>query len=192
MNERTRELIELDKQYLWHPFTQMADWLKSEPVMIDSAEGFHLIDTEGNRYIDGVSSLWCNVHGHKVKRIDDAVKTQIDKVSHSTLLGLGQSRSIELAEKLIRIAPPDLKKVFYSDNGSTAVEIALKMAYQYFQNRAERKRAKFVALQNSYHGDTIGSVSLGGIEAFHSLYRPLLHIASTAARNSVPFTVWTG
>jgi len=152
----------------------MAEWLKSEPVIIDSAEGFYLIDTEGNRYIDGVSSLWCNVHGHRVKQIDDAIKAQIDKVSHSTLLGLGQTRSIELAERLVRIAPPGLEKVFYSDSGATAVEIGLKMAYQYFQNRGEKKRTEFIALQSSYHGDTIGSVSLGGIEVFHSIFRPLL------------------
>ena len=174
MNERTQKLAELDKKYLWHPFTQMADWLRSEPVIIDSAEGFYLIDTEGNRYIDGVSSLWCNVHGHRVKKIDEAIKAQIDKVSHSTLLGLGQRRSIELAEKLIRIAPAGLEKVFYSDCGATAVEIGLKMAYQYFQNRGEKKRTKFIALQNSYHGDTIGSVSVGGIEKYHSIFKPLL------------------
>ena len=174
MNEPTKKLIELDKKYLWHPFTQMADWLKSEPVIIDSAEGFYLIDTEGNRYIDGVSSLWCNVHGHRVKKIDDAIKAQIEKVSHSTLLGLGQTKSIELAEKLVRITPPALQKVFYSDSGATAVEIALKMAYQYFQNTGERKRTKFIALEGSYHGDTIGSVSVGGIKTFHSIFRPLL------------------
>ncbi|HUW18075.1 MAG TPA: adenosylmethionine--8-amino-7-oxononanoate transaminase [Sedimentisphaerales bacterium] len=174
MNEPTKKLIGLDKKYLWHPFTQMADWLKSEPVIIDSAEGFHLIDTEGKRYIDGVSSLWCNVHGHRVKKIDDAIKAQMDKVSHSTLLGLGQTRSIELSERLIEVAPPGLKKVFYSDSGATAVEIALKMAYQYFQNRGDKKRTKFIALKSSYHGDTIGSVSLGGIDTFHSIFKPLL------------------
>jgi adenosylmethionine-8-amino-7-oxononanoate aminotransferase len=174
MNEQTTKLIELDKEYLWRPFTQMAEWLKSEPVIIDSAEGFYLIDTEGKRYIDGVSSLWCNVHGHRVKEIDDAIKAQIDKVSHSTLLGLGQTKSIELAEKLVRITPANLQKVFYSDSGSTAVEIALKMAYQYFQNTARKKRKKFIALESSYHGDTIGSVSLGGIRTFHHIFRPLL------------------
>ena len=174
MNETTKKLVELDKKYLWHPFTQMADWLKSEPVIIDSGEGFFLIDTEGNRYIDAVSSLWCNVHGHRVKEIDDAIKSQIDKVSHSTLLGLGQNKSIELAERLVRITPANLQKVFYSDSGATAVEIALKMAFQYYQNTGRKKRTKFIALQNSYHGDTIGSVSLGGIETFHSIFRPLL------------------
>jgi adenosylmethionine-8-amino-7-oxononanoate transaminase len=174
MNDTTKRHIELDKQYLWHPFTQMADWLNCEPVVIDSADGFYLIDTEGNRYIDAVSSLWCNVHGHRVKEIDDAIKEQVDKVSHSTLLGLGQTRSIELAEKLIEITPAPLQKVFYSDSGATAVEIALKMAYQYFHNKGDRSRTKFIALENSYHGDTVGSVSLGGIKTFHSIFQPLL------------------
>jgi adenosylmethionine-8-amino-7-oxononanoate aminotransferase len=174
MNTHTKNLIDLDKEYLWHPFTQMADWLATEPVIIDSAEGFFLIDTEGRRYIDGVSSLWCNLHGHRVKKIDDAIKAQLGKVSHSTLLGLGQTKSIELAERLIRIAPNGLTKVFYSDSGATAVEIALKMAFQYYQNLGQKKRSKFIALRASYHGDTLGSVSVGGIGTFHSIFRPLL------------------
>jgi len=174
MNERTRNLIELDKKYLWHPFTQMADWLATEPVIIESAEGFFLIDTEGRRYIDGVSSLWCNLHGHRVKKIDNAIKAQLQNIAHSTLLGLGQTKSVELAEKLIRIAPGSLTKVFYSDSGATAVEIALKMAFQYCQNLGQKTRKKFIALRASYHGDTLGSVSVGGIETFHSIFRPLL------------------
>jgi adenosylmethionine-8-amino-7-oxononanoate transaminase len=174
MNEYTRNLIGLDKKYLWHPFTQMAGWLASEPVIIESAEGFFLIDTKGRRYIDGVSSLWCNLHGHRVKKIDDAIKAQLQKVAHSTLLGLGQTKSIELAEKLIRIAPLGLTKVFYSDSGATAVEIALKMAFQYYQNLGQKTRKKFIALRASYHGDTLGSVSVGGIETFHSIFRALL------------------
>lgn len=174
MNDITGRLIELDKKYVWHPFTQMADWLASEPVIIDSAEGFYLYDTQGQRYIDGVSSLWCNVHGHRVKKIDDAIKTQLDKVAHSTLLGLAQSRSIQLAQKLVAITPANLQKVFYSDSGATAVEIALKIAYQYSYNKGQKKRKKFVALEGSYHGDTIGSVSVGGISAFHCLFKPLL------------------
>jgi len=174
MNKLTKELTGLDKRYLWHPFTQMFDWLRSEPVIIDSAEGFYLVDTEGNRYIDAVSSLWCNVHGHRVKEIDAAIKAQIEKVSHSTLLGLGQTKSIELAEKLVGITPTGLEKVFYSDSGATAVEIALKIAFQYFHNLGETKRTKFIALSDSYHGDTIGSVSLGGIRTFHSIFKPLL------------------
>jgi adenosylmethionine-8-amino-7-oxononanoate aminotransferase len=173
MNKKTEKLISLDKQYLWHPFTQMKVWLDSEPVVIESGEGFYLIDTEGNRYIDGVSSLWCNVHGHRVKKIDDAVRSQLDKIAHSTLLGLAQRQSIELAEKLLKIAPQNLQKVFYSDSGATSVEIALKIAYQYWRNGGI-KRDKFVALGQSYHGDTIGSVSVGGMELFRSIFKPML------------------
>jgi adenosylmethionine-8-amino-7-oxononanoate aminotransferase len=174
LNENTQNLLRADKAYVWHPFTQMAGWLESEPVIIDSAEGFYLIDTEGRRYIDGVSSLWCNVHGHRVKKIDDVIRAQVERVAHSTLLGLGQTKSIELAEKLIAIAPRNLKKVFYSDSGATAVEIALKIAYQYWHNRGQKSRTKFIALENSYHGDTVGSVSVGGIGLFHSIFRELL------------------
>jgi adenosylmethionine-8-amino-7-oxononanoate transaminase len=173
MNNQTQRLIHLDKDYLWHPFTQMKQWLACEPVIIDSGDGFYLIDTEGKRYIDGVSSLWCNVHGHRVKKIDDAIKSQLGKIAHSTLLGLGQTKSIELAEKLIAVAPKNLKKVFYSDSGATSVEIALKIAYQYYYNKGQ-KRDKFIALEQSYHGDTIGSVSVGGIELFHSIFKPML------------------
>jgi adenosylmethionine-8-amino-7-oxononanoate aminotransferase len=173
MNNQTQRLIHLDKDYLWHPFTQMRQWLACEPVIIDSGDGFYLIDTEGKRYIDGVSSLWCNVHGHRVKKIDDAIKSQLDKIAHSTLLGLAQTKSIELAEKLVAVAPKNIKKVFYSDSGATSVEIALKIAYQYYHNKGE-KRDKFIALGQSYHGDTIGSVSIGGIELFHSIFKPML------------------
>jgi len=174
VNNRTKQLIELDKRYLWHPFTQMADWLACEPVIIESGEGFYLIDTEGRRYIDGVSSLWCNVHGHRVRKIDDAIRSQLDKIAHSTLLGLGQTASIELAEKLIQIAPKGLTKVFYSDSGATAVEIAVKIAYQFWQNIGQKGRTKFIALEEAYHGDTVGSVSIGGIELFHGIFKSLL------------------
>lgn len=174
MTTRTQQLIELDKQYLWHPFTQMADWLGSEPVVIESGEGFTLIDTDGNRYIDGVSSLWCNVHGHRVKKIDDAIRVQLDKIAHSTLLGLGQTASIELAEKLVQLAPAGLAKVFYSDSGATAVEIAIKIAYQYWQNIGQTERTKFISLKEAYHGDTVGSVSVGGMDLFHGIFRSLL------------------
>ena len=174
MNAKTQKLIELDKTYLWHPFTQMADWLASEPVIIESGEGFYLIDTEGRRYIDGVSSLWCNVHGHRVKKIDDAIRRQLDKIAHSTLLGLGQTASIELAEKLVQISPEGLGKVFYSDSGATAVEIAIKMAYQYWQNIGQTSKTKFISLKEAYHGDTVGSVSVGGMDLFHGIFKSLL------------------
>ncbi len=174
MNEKTKQLIELDKQYLWHPFTQMADWLADDPVVIESGEGFYLIDTDGNRYIDGVSSLWCNVHGHRVERIDDAIRAQLDKIAHSTLLGLGQTTSIKLAEKLVQITPAGLEKVFYSDSGATAVEIAIKMAYQYAQNIGQTSKTKFISLKEAYHGDTIGSVSVGGMDLFHGIFKSLI------------------
>jgi adenosylmethionine---8-amino-7-oxononanoate aminotransferase len=174
MDERTRQLIDADRKFLWHPFTQMAAWAVTDPLVIEAGEGFELIDAEGRRYIDGVSSLWCNVHGHQVPAIDAAIRQQLDRIAHSTLLGLGQTRSIELAGRLIRIAPPDLSRVFYSDSGATAVEIAVKMAYQYWHNRGDNRRTKFVALRDSYHGDTVGSVSIGGIELFHGIFHSLL------------------
>jgi len=174
MDSRTSQLIALDKQYLWHPFTQMTDWLEGEPVIIDRGEGFYLIDTEGRRYIDGVSSLWCNVHGHRVAAIDNAIRNQLDCIAHSTLLGLGQTRAIELAERLVKIAPPGLEKVFYSDSGATSVEIALKIAYQYWQNIGDKGRTRFIAVRQAYHGDTVGSVSVGGMELFHSIFKSLL------------------
>ena len=174
MKAGAQRLIELDKRYLWHPFTQMADWLDDDPVVIESGDGFYLVDTEGNRYIDGVSSLWCNIHGHRVKEIDDAIRAQLDKIAHSTLLGLGQTTSIELAEKLVQITPAGLEKVFYSDSGATAVEIAIKMAYQYWQNIGQTDKTKFIALKEAYHGDTVGSVSVGGMDLFHGIFKSLI------------------
>lgn len=174
MNTTTHQLAALDKQYLWHPFTQMADWLDSEPVIIDRGDGFYLFDTEGRRYIDGVSSLWCNVHGHRVPAIDNAIREQLDRIAHSTLLGLGQTRAAELAERLVHIAPAGLQKVFYSDSGATAVEVALKIAYQYWQNLGKTTRTRFIAIRDAYHGDTVGSVSVGGMALFHSIFKSLL------------------
>ena len=174
---RSRQLKEWDKRYVWHPFTQMKDYLKEESLIIEEGRGSYLKDTDGKWYLDGVSSLWVNVHGHRNKILDEAIKTQLGKVAHSTLLGLGNEPSIELARGLVEIAPEGLKKVFYSDSGSTAVEIALKMAFQYWQQKREKaakKKKKFVSFTNAYHGDTIGSVSLGGMDIFHKIYKPLL------------------
>ena len=173
-NKMTSDIIALDKQYLWHPFTQMADWLDSEPVVIERGEGFYLIDSERRRYIDGFSSLWCNVHGHRVPAIDAAVREQLDKIAHSTLLGLAQTRAAELARRLVHIAPDGLAKVFYSDSGATAVEIALKIAYQYWQNIGQKNRTRFIAVRDAYHGDTVGSVSVGGMDLFHGIFKSLL------------------
>ncbi|MFH0985991.1 MAG: adenosylmethionine--8-amino-7-oxononanoate transaminase [Candidatus Omnitrophota bacterium] len=171
---RTERWIAKDRKYLWHPFTQMRDWQTDEFLVIERGEGCYLIDTAGRRYLDGVSSLWCNVHGHRVKELDRAIVKQIRKISHSTLLGLTHPTAIELAEKLIKIAPKGLTRVFYSDSGSEAVEVALKMAFQYWAQKGHPQKKKFVKLVNSYHGDTLGSVSVGGIDLFHQIYKPLL------------------
>jgi adenosylmethionine---8-amino-7-oxononanoate aminotransferase len=167
------DLASADRAFLWHPFTQQRGWESEDPVVVERAEGTELVDTEGRRYLDGVSSLWCNVHGHRHPRIDAAVREQLDCVAHSTMLGLSHPPAIELSRRLVEIAPPGLTRVFYSDSGSTAAEIALKMAFQYWHQRGEG-RTRFVCLRDAYHGDTIGSVSVGGIDLFHSLYRPLL------------------
>jgi adenosylmethionine-8-amino-7-oxononanoate aminotransferase len=175
-------LAAADQRHLWHPFTQQRGWANEEPLAIERAEGTDLIDTDGRRYIDGVSSLWCNVHGHRHPAIDDAVREQLDRVAHTTLLGLTHPPAVELAQRLVETAPPGLDRVFYSDSGSTATEIALKMAFQYWQQRGGRaaRRTRFVALENAYHGDTLGAVSVGGIDLFHSAYRPLLFDAIRA------------
>lgn len=175
--DNAQRLIEKDKACLWHPFTPMKQWREADDEpgrLIVAAEGFELIDSHGRRFIDGFGSLWCNLHGHRVPEIDAAIRAQLDRVAHTTLLGHASLPSIELAERLVRLAPAGLEKVFYSDSGATAVEVALKIAYQYFRNRGQTRRRRFLALSQSYHGDTIGSVSLGGIETFHSIFRPLL------------------
>lgn len=172
---KTEHLRRLDKLRLWHPFTQMKGWLTSEPLVIERGEGNYLIDTDGKRYLDGTSSLWVTLHGHRKREIDRAVKAQLDRIAHSTLLGLSNVPSILLADKLVRIAPAGLTKVFFSDNGSTAVEIALKMAFQYWEqkNKNNRKR-KFIAFTGAYHGDTLGGMSVGEIDIFVDKYRALL------------------
>lgn len=184
--EEQRRLEELDKRYIWHPFTQMNDWEKEKTVIVAGGSGSFIEDVEGRRYLDGVSSLWVNIHGHRKKEINDAIKEQIDKISHCTMLGLSNVPAIRLAERLIgvigrsfRPAPasahaPSLSKVFYSDNGSSAVEVALKMAFQYWLHRGVRGKNSFLSLRNAYHGDTLGAVSVGGVDIFHEAFGPLL------------------
>jgi adenosylmethionine-8-amino-7-oxononanoate aminotransferase len=181
-NGRNRQLELDDKQYIWHPFTQMQDYSLEAPLIIEKGEGCTLVDIHGNAYLDGVSSLWTNVHGHRKYRLDLALRQQLDRVAHSTLLGLSNVPAIQFAKKLVGIAPQGLTKVFYSDNGSTAVEIALKMAFQYHHQASGENggRTKFIAFRNAYHGDTIGSVSVGGIDIFHQKYSPLLFHAYKA------------
>jgi adenosylmethionine-8-amino-7-oxononanoate aminotransferase len=168
-------LEKIDKTLLWHPFTQMKNYAKIPSLIIEEGKGSYVKDIMGRWYLDGVSSLWVNVHGHRRKEIDEAIIQQVRKISHSTLLGISNVPAIELAEQLVKIAPRGLSRVFYSDNGSTAVEVALKMAFQFWQQASKKNgKKKFISLKNGYHGDTIGSVSVGGIDLFHGIYKPLL------------------
>ncbi|EIT86491.1 Aminotransferase class-III [Fictibacillus macauensis ZFHKF-1] len=171
------ELEQWDKDYVWHPFTQMQTYRQTNPLIIERGKGSYLYDTEGKAYLDGYASLWVNVHGHSDPELNEALKEQIDKVAHSTLLGSANVPSILLAKKLAEITPGSLSKVFYSDTGAASVEIALKIAYQYWKNKdATRyaKKNKFISLDEAYHGDTVGAVSVGGMDLYHRIFRPLL------------------
>jgi adenosylmethionine-8-amino-7-oxononanoate transaminase len=152
----------------------MNDWMAEEPVIIESGEGAILQDTRGREYIDANSSIWTNLHGHRHPTISRAIQDQLDRIAHSSFLGLSNEPAIRLAEQLVQIAPAGLTRVFYSDDGSTAMEVAVKMALQYWQHRHQPRRTKFVAFADAYHGDTLGAVSIGGIDLFHSAFRPLL------------------
>ncbi len=172
----SKQLAKWDRTFLWHPFTQQLEWEQEDPLIIERGQGPYLIDTHGRKYLDGTSSIWVNLHGHRHKILDRAIKKQLDKIAHSTLLGLTNPPAIKLARELIRIAPKGLTRVFYSDNGSTAVEVALKMAVQYWQQRHPEAGSKhtFLHLKLAYHGDTLGAVSVGNIELFHSRFKSLL------------------
>ncbi len=166
-------LVDLDRRHVWHPFTQHALWNQVEPLIIVAAEGVHLIDADGRRYIDGVSSLWCNIHGHRQPEIDEAIRRQLDRVAHTTQLGLVSPPAVELAARLAALAPAGLQKVFFSDDGSTSVEVACKMAFGYWRHRRKTRR-RFIALGQAYHGDTVGALSFGGIDLFRRTWQPLL------------------
>ncbi len=176
-------LADNDHRYLWHPFTQMKDWMEEDPIIIESGEGAVLRDTNGIEYLDANSSIWTNLHGHRHPRITEAIKAQLDRIAHSSFLGLSNVPAIALAEKLVALAPKRdrgpgpasaLTRVFYSDDGSTAMEVAIKMAVHYWSHKGDPRRCKLVAFANAYHGDTLGAVSVGGIDLFHAVYRPLL------------------
>lgn len=174
MHEPTSEQLKAwDRQLVWHAFTQMAEY---EPLIIERADGCVLVDIDGNEYIDGVSSLWCNIHGHRHPKLDAAIREQLDRVAHVTSLGASNPTTIKLAKRLVDLAPPGLQHVFFSDDGATAVEVAIKMAFQYWQQRDDPRPEKtcYLALGEAYHGDTLGSVSVGGVERFHAMFRPLL------------------
>jgi adenosylmethionine-8-amino-7-oxononanoate aminotransferase len=163
-----------DQRHVWHPFTQMSDWLDGRPVVIERGEGNYLVDTDGNRYLDGISSMWVNLHGHDHPTIRRRIHEQLDRLAHSTLLGLASTPSIEVAERLAAVAPAGLERVFFSDNGATAMEVAIKIAFQYWQQKGQPQRTRFVSLRGAYHGDTLGCVALGGIDSFHATFRPLV------------------
>jgi len=174
-------LRQWDNDHVWHPFTPMSAWIDECAPIIVRGEGFELIAADGRRYLDGISSLWCNVHGYAVPAIDRAVTEQLQKVAHSTLLGLASEPSIRLARALVEQAPVGLTKVFFSDSGATSVEVALKMAYQYHRQKPEgsEDRDTFLCIGHAYHGDTLGTVSVGGIDLFHRCYKHLLFATLT-------------
>ena len=184
----SHDLRDLDNAHVWHPFTAMSVYCDERAPIIVEADGFHLIDSDGRRYLDGHSSLWCNIHGHRVPTIDTAIRDQLNRVAHSTLLGLANEPSIELAAELVRRTPAGLNKVFYADCGAAGVEVALKIAYQYHRQKpgGPEERDLFVCLDHAYHGDTVGTISLGGIDRFHSLFGslmfPALRVPSPAIR----------
>ena len=171
------ELYRWDREHFWHPFTQMQEY---DPLIIDRAEGCTLYDLEGRAYLDGVSSLWCNLHGHRHPRLDAALREQLDRAAHTTALGASNVSAIRLAKRLTEIAPAELTRVFFSDSGATAVEIALKMALQYWRQRTAEQggprpeKTRYVAFAEAYHGDTLGGVSVGGVERFRAMFAPLL------------------
>ena len=170
----TEQLRLWDKRHVWHPFTQMQEWERDEQIIVVKGEGCWLIDTDGNRYLDGVASMWTNVHGHCRRELNDALKEQVDRLEHSTLLGLASEQSIILAARLAEITPTGLDRFFYSDNGSTAMEVAVKMAYQYQVHSGRPERSRFITFRNAYHGDTLGAVSVGGIDIYHTTFKPLM------------------
>ncbi|MBW1645453.1 MAG: adenosylmethionine--8-amino-7-oxononanoate transaminase [Deltaproteobacteria bacterium] len=168
------QLAAWDKKYIWKPFTQMKEYQEQETIVIERGEGIYLYDRDGNAYIDGISSWWVNTLGHNHPVLNEALHRQIDKVAHCALAGLSHEPAIRLAKELVEVLPPGLGHVFYSDDGSTAVEVALKMSFQYWVNSGRPEKTRFVALEGAYHGDTLGAVSVGGIDQYHQVFRPLL------------------
>ncbi len=167
-------LEEWDKEYFWHPFTQMKVYREEENIIVERGEGVYVYDIYGRKYLDGVASLWCNVHGHNHPKLNKAIEEQLQKIAHFTTLGASNVPAVVFAKNLVDITPPKLKKVFFSEDGAEAMEIAIKIAYHYWHNKGEKRKTKFVTLSEAYHGDTIGSVSVGGINIFHEKYKPLL------------------
>lgn len=190
-------IARLDHRHLWHPFTQMRDWLRREPIVIASGEGAVLRDVRGRQYLDANSSIWTNLHGHNNRKLNAALQRQLEKIAHSSSLGLANEPAPRLAAELVKLAKaagstteacrPEngkarggLTKVFFSDDGSTAMEVALKLAYEFARRTGRSRRPKFLSLAGAYHGDTVGAVSLGHIDLFHKAWRGLLFKSDTA------------
>ncbi|HEY2760212.1 MAG TPA: adenosylmethionine--8-amino-7-oxononanoate transaminase [Pirellulales bacterium] len=167
------ELLRWDREIVWHAFTQMAEY---EPLVIERAEGCRLIDIDGREYLDGISSMWCNLHGHRHPKLDAALQSQLGRVAHVTNLGMSNPTTIELAKRLVDIAPTGLNRVFFSDDGATAIEVALKMAFQYWRQcpKPRPEKTLYVALGDAYHGDTMGGISVGGVDRFTAKFAPLM------------------
>ena len=184
MSKATREQLEQwDRRIVWHAFTQMAEY---EPWIVERGSGCYLVDLDGNRYLDGVSSLWCNIHGHRHPKLDAAVRAQLDRIAHCTSLGASNPTTIELARRLVDIAPTGLNHVFFSDDGATAVEVALKMAFQYWRQcpTPQPDKTRYVAFEAAYHGDTLGAVSVGGVATVpeHVRTAAVRHLSAAGAR----------
>src|SRR5262245_48550528 len=166
-----------DAEHVWHPFTQMQEYLASEPLVVVAGDGNYLIDDRGRRLFDGTSALWCNLLGHRVPAIDAAVNQQLGRFAHTTLLGTTHPGVAALARRLVELAPRGLNHVFFSDNGATAVEAALKIAFQYrllTQGKEAARHSVYLSLDNAYHGDTLGAAAVGGVELFHEIFKPIL------------------
>ena len=168
----TGDLLRWDREHVWHAFTQMQEY---EPLLIASGRGATLVDTAGNAYLDGSASMWCNVHGHRHPRLDAALRAQLDQVAHTTNLGLSNPTTVQLARRLVEIAPAGLEKVFFTGDGSSAIEAALKMAFQYWRQAdpPQPARTRFVAVGEAYHGDTLGAIGVGGVDRFTAMFGPL-------------------
>jgi adenosylmethionine---8-amino-7-oxononanoate aminotransferase len=167
------DLTIADKEFVWHPYTQMRDWVKWNNRVIVKGDGFYLVDNKGRKYLDGSASMWCNVWGHTQNEVIQAMIAQLRKIPHSTLFGFANAPSTRLAERLVSLAS-GMHKVFYTDNGSTAIEVAMKIALQYWHNKGKYAKTQFISLKQGYHGDTVGAMSLGYIENFFRAYRPIL------------------
>jgi len=191
MTRDNKELFRLDRAHIWHPFTQMSDWIRPEhePLVLVAGKGAWLEDSHGKKYLDGNSSIWTNIHGHNHPVLNRAIRNQLEKVAHTSFLGFTNPMAIRLAEQLVAIAGPSLTKVFFSDDGSTAIEVAIKMAAQYFAQNGRPEKTEFLAFENAYHGDTLGASSLGGISIFHDHLKwhrfPAIRIPSVESLSAI-------